>query len=411
MDGSGGSRVAQWLAGDDHLLGQLRSVVGPWHHVVVGLDGRAAAPEELAEAEAAVARQLAAGRAPEEHRRSDVVRTRRELVALSRRRGEGSVAVVRAEPELLPHLQIGSWYAAGWRARWARRAALPWSRLASLMPVGLAADVAFWSGVRRSATGREWRRLTSSSYVVLCYHRLTGLGSPGQERMDVEPRALRRHLRVLRLLRWHALSHDDLVRFHTDPDAVLPRRCYVVTADDGFAEAVTELQRHGRHHPQLFVVTAAAGGTSYWMGDEPVADWPDVAAAVAGGAQVGSHARHHVRLDEQDHATVREELQGSRDEIAAHLGVVPGALAYPHGGHDRAVRDAARDAGYDLAYTTRQGRNGAGTDRWCLRRVEPKLWDDAASLTWKMLTAQSPPSRWERRLRATWERRRAQSSG
>ncbi len=201
------------------------------------------------------------------------------------------------------------------------------------------------------------------------------------------------------------------MQFHTDPEGVLPRRSYVVTADDGFAEAVTELRRHGRHHPQLFVVTGASGGTSYWMGDEPIADWPAVAAALADGVQVGSHARHHVRLDEQDLATLRDELQGSRADISAHLGVVPGALAYPHGGHDREVRDAARDAGYDLAYTTRQGRNGAGTDRWCLRRVEPKLWDDAASLTWKMLTAQSPPPRWERRLRARWERHRAQSSG
>ena len=77
------------------------------------------------------------------------------------------MAVVRAEPDLLPHLQVGSWYAAGWRARLARRAAMPWSRLAPAMPVDLAADVAFWSGVRRAATDREWQRLTSSSYVVL----------------------------------------------------------------------------------------------------------------------------------------------------------------------------------------------------------------------------------------------------
>ena len=44
-------------------------------------------------------------------------------------------------------------------------------------------------------------------------------------------------------------------------------------------------------------------------------------------------------------------------------------LAYPYGRHDEAVRRAAIEAGYALAFTTQVGRNGAGTDRWCLHRV------------------------------------------
>ena len=81
-------------------------------------------------------------------------------------------------------------------------------------------------------------------------------------------------------------------------------------------------------------------------------------------------------------------------------------LAYPHGRHDDRVRRTARAAGYAVAYSTAQGRNGAGTDRWALRRVEPKMWDTLGSFGWKVLTAESPPGRWERRLVGRWQQGR-----
>src|SRR5439155_979949 len=83
------------------------------------------------------------------------------------------------------------------------------------------------------ATGREWRRLTRSSYTALYYHRVAGEGKPGQERIDISPERFARQLRLLRRLGLRALSADEVVAFHSDPDTVLPRRAYAVTADDG----------------------------------------------------------------------------------------------------------------------------------------------------------------------------------
>ena len=44
------------------------------------------------------------------------------------------------------------------------------------------------------------------------------------------------------------------------------------------------------------------------------------------------------------------------------------------------------------------GRNGAGTDRWCLRRVGVKAWDTQPAFLWKALTGENLPGPWERRL-------------
>lgn len=336
---------------------------------------------------------------------------RREGVQAARARGRAGVDQLRAQPDLLPELAVGSWFLGGWKRRLVRRVALFLPILRLLLPGRMVPDVAFWSGVREAATATEWQRLTTSSYVVLCYHRIAGLVLDGQERMDVDPDAVRRQLRLIRLLGWRALSPSDVLSFHLDPTAVLPRRCFVLTADDGYAEAVAELSSHTPLHPQVFAVTSAVGGRASWFGDALLATWDELRDFSSTGGIVGSHAAHHVPLDTLDEPTIHEELAGSLAALHTELGIhSPPLLAYPHGRHDARVREAARQAGYELGYTTAQGRNGAGTDRLRLRRVEPKIWDSPLSFGWKVLTAESPPPWWERRLVGRWGARRQEDT-
>jgi peptidoglycan/xylan/chitin deacetylase (PgdA/CDA1 family) len=332
---------------------------------------------------------------------------RRGLAELCRARGRDAVRVLRRDPSLLPELQSGSWWAGGWRARLARRALLGVRVGTGRLPARLLADLAFWSGVREAASAAEWQRLAASSYVALCYHRLAGAAKPGQERMDVAPRTLERQLRLLRVLGWRRLSAEDVVAFHTRPDVTLPRRRYVLTADDGYPETVRELTGHAGLRPQVFAVTGSVGARASWLADEPLAGWDELRGLRAAGGEVGSHARRHVRLDTLPDAEIEAEVAGSLDDLRAMLPVDVPLMAYPHGRHDERVRAAARRAGYLAAYTTAQGRNGAGTDRWCLRRVEPKGWDTTLSFAWKVVTGESPPPRWERRLERRWAARRS----
>jgi peptidoglycan/xylan/chitin deacetylase (PgdA/CDA1 family) len=409
LAGAADDRLGRWLDRGDHLLGGLRPLVGPVPQIVVGVDdGSADGVPDEALAEAAAVRLRRSGAEPRTVPVRGPVRTRGDLVALCRRRGRDSVLAWRRDPSLLPELQLGGWYVADWRGRLARGVGLAARVPAAWLPPRLAADLAFWRGVHQAATDREWRRLTGSSYVVLCYHRLLGEAGPGQERMDVAPSALRGQLRLLRLLGWRALSPEEVESFHSDPQATLPRRRFVLTADDGFAEAVRELTSLTRHRPQLFVVTGAVGGSADWLGRAPLADWRSLETFAGSGGVVGSHARRHVRLDSLDDSEIEAELSGSLADLRDRLAPGTRVLAYPHGAHDARVRGKARDAGYALAFTTRQGRNGAGTDRWCLRRVEPKIWDSRLSFAWKVLTGVSPPPRWEKRLEARWRAGRAQ---
>jgi len=324
---------------------------------------------------------------------------------VERLRRAGMSEAVRIDAHLASEMDVQSWFEAGWRRRLLRRllSHLP-PRIAALAARlvhrarGLAVEGVFWGGVRRVATDAQWQRLTLSSYVVLYYHRLQGDLKPGQERLDVPPALFERQLRLLNWLRFRALSPDELVAFHDGLLLTLPRRSYVVTADDGFQDCVEPLIRHASIHPQFYVPSAEIGGRSWWAGDEPIVRWDDLRRMAKAGVAIGSHAHRHVALPELDDLAIHEELDASMSTLVGGLPSSVPFLAYPHGRTDARVASAARTAGFRLAFTTDPGRNGAGTDVMHLRRVGVKSWDSPASFLWKTLTGELLPQRWEARL-------------
>jgi SAM-dependent methyltransferase len=125
--------------------------------------------------------------------------------------------------------------------------------------------------------------------------------------------------------------------------------------------------------------------------------------AIVGGV-VGSHGRSHVPFTEFSDDELRAELEQSRADLREHVAPEFRFVAYPNGRYDERVRVAVIDAGFCGAYTTDLGRNGAGTDRWSLRRVTPKAWDSRATFLFRVLTGEPPPYRWEQRRKRAWSR-------
>lgn len=374
------------VSGDDQVLRELR----------VGL------PEVPATPEAIVARARRRGLVVVS---DDIaVDEPRQLLQLARARGASSPLLLRAAPDLLTDLQGGEWYQARYAVRCLRRlllavpAALPWLARSPYGPmVRLAADAAFWSGLRRAATAAEWRRLTSS-YVALLYHRAAGEDRPGQERYDVPPATLQWQLGLLRRIGYRPLRFADLVAFHRGALRSLPHRSYVVTFDDGYVDAVDAAARHAEHRPQLFVPTAEVGNQPAWTAGAPLATWSELGRAARSGVCVGAHGRRHRPLTGLPPSVQADEITGSLDELRSRLSAAAPAFAYPNGRVDERVRERVAEAGYALAWTTEVGRNGAGTDPWQLRRVSPKSWDGVVLFLWKVITGENPPAALERLL-------------
>jgi peptidoglycan/xylan/chitin deacetylase (PgdA/CDA1 family) len=342
-----------------------------------------------------------------------VFRGLRDLARFASARGSSSIGFLRADPTLLPDLQLGSWFDVRWPLRPLRRLAAAtspvWRVAAAVVPspriVKLALDAAFWSGARSEASRHEWRRLTRSSYTALYYHRIAGELKARQERIDISPERFDRQVRLLRRFGFTALSADDVIAFHESADVVLPRRSYVVTVDDGFLDAVEALGRYPELRAQVFVCTGSVGGRADWAAGERVAGWDDLVRLADSGAALGSHGISHTDLTSLSAEALQHAVTESRRELEDHAAATTLVLAYPHGRRNGVVRQAVEAAGFRAAYTTQPGRNAAGTSRYDLRRVGPKEWDSTLSFLWKVVTGELVPARWERRLLARGRRR------
>jgi len=419
VSGPPGSRLARLLGEGLEPLAPLRGVGGCFERIVVEVSAPDAAleragaglPSGPAGAEALALRLREQG---VEWRWGEpvVVPDAASLFDLCRRRGRDSVAVVEADPMLLPGLQAGSWFDSRWRARLRRRLSRGSRRrpLASSARLTALADRAFWAGVEEAAAPQLWQRLSSSSYVALVYHRFAGERKPGQERIDIAPRRFARQLLALRLCGFRPLAAEELLAFHSGTRRSLPKRGVVITVDDGLADCVEPLRKHARWRPQLFVPTAELGGGAHWIDGEPVASWEQIGVLAAAGVGIGSHGRHHRRLSGLDVATGEQELTGSLAELRERLAAPLAILAYPNGDHDERVCAAAREAGYEAGYTTAKGRNGAGTAPYALKRVSVHAADGVPAILWKGLTGEGLPAFWLRqrgRLAAVTSARRS----
>lgn len=83
--------------------------------------------------------------------------------------------------------------------------------------------------------------------------------------------------------------------------------------------------------------------------------WKDLPALAKRGVSFGSHTQSHPILTQLTMEETDLELSESKRALESQLGETCPALAYPNGSCSTAVRNAALQAGFKLAFTTRTG--------------------------------------------------------
>jgi peptidoglycan/xylan/chitin deacetylase (PgdA/CDA1 family) len=85
--------------------------------------------------------------------------------------------------------------------------------------------------------------------------------------------------------------------------------------------------------------------------------------------EIGSHTVNHEELPKLNATRVWQELVISRAMIEQRLGQEVHSIAYPYGRFDEEVAHLAREAGYWIAVTTKQGVTHSTENLLTLRRV------------------------------------------
>lgn len=211
------------------------------------------------------------------------------------------------------------------------------------------------------------RRLLARSVphgpLVLMYHSVV----PGRDtpawRWAVSMARFIEQLDLLQAQGWATANLTELLSARTLPDKTV-----VITFDDGYADtyaAFEELAKRGMR-ATWFMVTRDIGQLSGWTDEvppQPMLSAEQLRIMHAAGMEIGSHTVSHCRLPNASAAMVAEELVRSRQELERVLNQPVTSFAYPYGQFDGAAVTAAREAGYQVACTTRPG--------WALRDGDP----------------------------------------
>jgi len=224
-----------------------------------------------------------------------------------------------------------------------------------------------------------------SAIPILLYHSVSDTPTGDFGTFTVSRSQFAAHLDRLLASEFHTLTIGQMVERVTASQP-LPERMAVISVDDGFADfaanAWPELQQRGMN-ATLYMTAGAIGGRSNWLaplqaGQMAMLDRQQLLSLAAQGCEVGAHSMSHPQLDCLPPHQAAQEIWQCKDVLEQILGQSVDSFAYPHGYHDRQVRQMVVDAGYSSASAVKDALSHPDDDRFALARVTMKAsFDDA----------------------------------
>jgi peptidoglycan/xylan/chitin deacetylase (PgdA/CDA1 family) len=226
----------------------------------------------------------------------------------------------------------------------------------------------------------------SAPIPILLYHGVDDHAPEGLAPFVMDPGRFDQHMAHLVERGCHALTVSELCDL-IDRGGPIPEDTVAVTFDDGLADfgeqAWPILQSYGLP-ATLYVVTDCIGGNAQWLSafgsPGPMLTWDQLREIDGQGCEIGAHSATHPELDAIPRPQLADEIRGSRTTLAMGLGHPIRSFAYPHGYHDRKVKDAARLAGFDSACAVRNMLSSPKDDRFAIARVTIEATCDVPGL-------------------------------
>jgi peptidoglycan/xylan/chitin deacetylase (PgdA/CDA1 family) len=202
---------------------------------------------------------------------------------------------------------------------------------------------------------------------IVTYHRVHEFATEYTKSIPdetVEPAVFAAEMRALRRSGFHAVSQRRLFRALFD-GARLPGRPVLITVDDGYVDAVTQILPVLRANHMVATFYVITGRTR----EQGFLNARQIRRLDRAGMDVGAHTRTHVPLATLPTAAAQREVAGSRRDLQRILGHPVYWFAYPYGSTDAAVAEQVRRAGFLLAVTTNGGTSESSLAPFALPRL------------------------------------------
>lgn len=195
---------------------------------------------------------------------------------------------------------------------------------------------------------------------VLMYHSI----STGNQ-LRVPAKQFIREMAYLKKHHYRTLTTAEAIRALTT-NTVPQRKVVWITLDDAYRDNLTRalpILRHNQLHATINVIT----GFTHKANHLSLAEMDRMQAT--GAVDFASHTVHHLNLNELSEKQQRTELVASKNWLDQHLHQQTRLLVYPAGRADATTRRLAKQAGYQLALTTQEGRTQLSQGRYNLARL------------------------------------------
>ena len=230
----------------------------------------------------------------------------------------------------------------------------------------------------------------SSQVVVLCYHRFE---DKPKDSLAIKPSEFEAHMQTLKDNGITVIPMADFLAWRRGEKGI-PAKSAIVSIDDGYisgyAVAWPILKKFGYPFTMFIYTDYVKGGPK--SGGQSIS-WEQLAEMRDAGVDIQSHTVSHSSLnakkgknDEEYRAWLKTEIAGSKEILEKNLGIQVKAFAYPYGLHNEVVRETAKQAGYEAAFTVYGQRIGHGAEamligRYAIESSKPKVFEQAASFS------------------------------
>ena len=202
---------------------------------------------------------------------------------------------------------------------------------------------------------------------VLIYHHvklLTPTDNAIERGLTVLPSQFDAQLNYLQA-RGYATVTATRLAVHLLAGAHLPPKPVVLTFDDGYTDVYANVYQplRRRHMIATFFIVPGFLNTPRYL------TWHQVTDMEQHGMDIEAHTMTHPDLTTLRPGAVLQEVARSRQVLVAHLHRPINVFAYPYGAYNVTVLSAVSRAGFQAAFTTRQGWIARSDERLTLPRV------------------------------------------
>jgi peptidoglycan/xylan/chitin deacetylase (PgdA/CDA1 family) len=236
----------------------------------------------------------------------------------------------------------------------------------------------------------NWWRPRRAGIPVLMYHHVTDeLNGTPLPKLRVSPR---RFVRQLAWLASHGYRTLTLSQALTAPKHL---HSAALTFDDGYLDFYDQawpLLREREMTATVFLVSGLdhnAWDRNKGEPREKLLTRDQVLELERHGIEFGGHSHGHRDLTSLDERSLMVEITGCQKALTDLLGHPARVFSYPYGLNDERVQEAAAQAGFTTACTTRPGMLTDDTPAYAVPRIIVKRSDDRLDFALKLTRTRS----------------------